>query len=186
MIFRREAPLDFVFWFLLLLKSWSMTSFLWARLMLTHQSSWSFLATSQFLNRFGIFFETAWWLSPHFLDRAVVRFRPDNSFFATTMASWRVLDIEHLKPVSWIDWVVTWKLWSQDPSNLFLELQLLALSEKRTLPCHSGFGQCSKWIHMGSRVFCRAAALQGMLSWDISSPFSTKLVDASVGAPSPQ
>ena len=55
MIFRREAPLDFVFWFLLLLKSWSMTSFLWARLMLTHQSSWSFLATSQFLNRFGIF-----------------------------------------------------------------------------------------------------------------------------------
>lgn len=55
MIFQREVPLDFVFWFLLLLKSWSMTSFLWARLMLTHQSSWSFLATSQFLNRFGIF-----------------------------------------------------------------------------------------------------------------------------------
>ena len=27
----------------------------------------------------------------------MVRFRPDNSFFATTMASWRVLDIEHLK-----------------------------------------------------------------------------------------
>lgn len=68
------------------------------------------------------------------------------------MASWRVLDIEHLKPVSWIDWVVTWKLWSQDPSNLFLELQLLALSEKRTLPCHSGFGQCSKWTHLGSRA----------------------------------